>query len=289
MPRPRHIPCSQQICGWLLWKGRTHFRKRTAGCLAGGRRPDSFTGRLRRRGSFCFSLPSKSACYAAKAKAVQQAFAFCSLHPPQRTRTGTAFPPGGRNQFWLIRYTVRNRRQKAGGFGPSQRQRYWKAKGRALLQSKIPLYGKFNFTKGSAASRKKHPPVTGRLCRSRRGLAGKFSPCIIARPAARQKAALLPRRCQGCSFPAAKHFLPSQAGKSFISTFEQTALSQGCGGIAFAPAAPEHQMQKINIPRRSRGDFRCGHSPLFFARTLTRKYGLPAAKVLLLAARKRAL
>ena len=123
-PRPRHIPCSLQICGWLLWKGRTHFRKRTAGCLAGGRRPDSFTGRLRRRGSFCFSLPSKSACYAAKAKAVQQAFAFYSLHPPQRTRTGTAFPPGGRNQFWLIRYTVRNRRQKAGGFGPLRRQRY---------------------------------------------------------------------------------------------------------------------------------------------------------------------
>lgn len=106
--------------------------------------------------------------------------------------------------------------------------------------------------------KKKRPPATGRLCRSRRGLAGKFSPCIIARPAARQKAALLPRRYQGCSFPAAKHFLPSQAGKSFISTFEQTALSQGCGGIAFAPAAPEHQMQKRKAPQAIKA---CGAFP----------------------------
>ena len=36
---------------------------------------------------------------------------------------------------------------------------------------------------------------------------------------------------------------------------------------------------RIIISRRSRGYFRCGHSPLFFARTLTRKYGLPAFAV----------
>lgn len=58
------------------------------------------------------------------------------------------------------------------------------------------------------------------------------------------------------------------------------------GGTAFGGAAcswgkcllPSAQAAII-IPRRSRGDFRCGHSPLFFARTLTRKYGLPAFAV----------
>ena len=128
---------------------------------------------------------------------------------------GTAFPPGGRNQFWLIRYTVKTAARKRAVSGHHSAKDI-EGQRQGTLQSKIPLYGKFNFTKGSAASRKKHPPVTGRLCRSRRGLAGKFSPCIIARPAARQKAALLPRRCQGCSFPAAKHFfcLPKQAKAS---------------------------------------------------------------------------
>ena len=38
-------------------------------------------------------------------------------------------------------------------------------------------------------------------------------------------------------------------------------------------------VRRIIISRRSRWYFRCGHSPLFFARTLTRKYGLPAFAV----------
>lgn len=46
--------------------------------------------------------------------------------------------------------------------------------------------------------------------------------------------ALLQRLLISCR----KAFLPSQAGKSVISTFEHAALSRGCGGIAFAPAAP---------------------------------------------------
>ena len=58
-PRPRHMPCSLQIGGRLLWTGRTHFQKCTAGCLAGGRRTDSFTGRLHRRGPSCLFPPKQ--------------------------------------------------------------------------------------------------------------------------------------------------------------------------------------------------------------------------------------
>ena len=123
-PRPRHMPCSLQIGGRLLWKGRTHFQKCTAGCLAGGRRTDSFTGRLHRRGPSCLFPPKQKRLPRGQNQAAQQAFAFCSLRPPQHTRAGTAFPPGGRKQFRLRRYTVRNRRQKTGGFGLLRRQRY---------------------------------------------------------------------------------------------------------------------------------------------------------------------
>ena len=49
-PRPRHMPCSLQIGGRLLC---------TAGCLAGGRRTDSFTGRLHRRGPSCLFPPKQ--------------------------------------------------------------------------------------------------------------------------------------------------------------------------------------------------------------------------------------
>lgn len=57
--------------------------------------------------------------------------------------------------------------------------------------------------------------------------------------------ALLQRLLISCR----KAFLPSQAGKSVISTFEHAALSRGCGGIAFAPAAPEYQLQKRRAPQ----------------------------------------
>lgn len=166
-----------------------------AHCRPPRRRPKAkiFTGRLCRSGRL--PLFCKSIRCAATVKAVQRALVFFSPLPPQRTRVGTAFPPGGRKQFRLGRYTVRNRRQKTGVLGPSQRQRHWQAKGRAVLQSKIPLYSKLDFTKGSAdlrkntrllladfskagaALRKKRPPATGRLCRGRRSLAKKASSC----------------------------------------------------------------------------------------------------------------
>ena len=185
-----------------------------------------------------FSLPSKSACRAAKTKAAQQAFAFCSLRPPQHTRAGTAFPPGGRKQFRLRRYTVRNRRQKTGGFRPLRRQRYWQAKDSAASQSKIPVYDKLDFAKGSAALqkntrlqqagfagagtvlRKKHPPAAGRLCRSGRSFAKKYPPAADTH--CRSSAALLEnfrlasgpalpqgrRRRFSCVVAKAAHLLP---------------------------------------------------------------------------------
>lgn len=125
-----------------------------AHCRPPRRRPKAkiFTGRLCRSGRL--PLFCKSIRCAATVKAVQRALVFFSPLPPQRTRVGTAFPPGGRKQFRLGRYTVRNRRQKTGVLGPSQRQRHWQAKGRAVLQRKIPLYSKLDFTKGSADLRK---------------------------------------------------------------------------------------------------------------------------------------
>lgn len=88
-----------------------------------------------------------------------------------------------------------------------------------------------------AQLREKIPACCRHPLPEQRGLAGKFSPCIRARPAARQKAALLLRCCKGCSSPAAKHFcLPKQvkASSALLSTPPSHGLRRHC----FCPRGP---------------------------------------------------
>lgn len=191
-----------------------------AHCRPPRRRPKAkiFTGRLCRSGRL--PLFCKSIRCAATVKAVQRALVFFSPLPPQRTRARTAFPPGGRKQFRLGRYTVRNRCQKTGVLGPSQRQRHWQAKGRAVLQRKIPLYGKLDFSKGSAdlrkntrllltdfseagtVLRKKCSSAAGRLCRGSTALLENFR--LASGPALPQGR----RRRFSCAVVKAAHSLP---------------------------------------------------------------------------------
>lgn len=269
-PRPRHMPCSLQIGGRLLWKGRTHFQKCTAGCLAGGRRTDSFTGRLHWRGPSCLFPPKQKrlprgqnqsrtagVCLLLSASAAaheggNRLSARWKKAIPAQTETAV------RKRAVLDHYGVKD-------IDRPKTARLYKAKYPFMTNWTLPkaaqLYekthacnrqtlpgGRRSFTKKAPTCSRQALPERAQLrekipacCRhplpEQRGLAGKFSPCIRAHPAARQKAALLLRCCQGCSSPAANHFcLPRQVKAS--SALLSTPPSHGAAAALLLPPRP---------------------------------------------------
>ena len=113
-------------------------------------KPDSFTGRLRRRGSFCFSPPKPKRLLRGQSQsraARRLPFALC-IRRSARGRE-PPFPPGGRNQFWLIRYTVRNRRQKAASLGHHSAKDIGRPKAGHFCKAKYPFMANLTLPKAA--------------------------------------------------------------------------------------------------------------------------------------------